>query len=322
MKPDHPLSRTLPELVNLPQWQTLQDNFANVIDICLRTLSPDGTPLTDASREPRLCREIVKDPLQKARLCGRCLPTFMGGEAVVDKNLGYFCHANLYNFIAPLRLEGTVIAYVLIGPVILVMRKSKEEYRSAAEALGVSLDEFWSALLEIKVISFQGVNAFVALIQTMGDYLLALAYENRQMRQLSGQYLQRLLDVALEISGAAIGSVMLYDPQSATLSIRASRGIPEEIVEKTRVKIGEGIAGTALESGESFVIDERTPDRRIRPYLSRPYLNSSMVLPLKVADKVLGVMNLGILKTAATSFTPERRDLVRRLLSLANFSPT
>ena len=129
--------------------------------------------------------------------------------------------------------------------------------------------------------------------------------------------LDGLLSVAFEVSGADVGSIMLLDDKKEAMKILASRGIADEIVRNTKVRSGEGISGIALRERESFLINDNIMvDNRIRPYLSRPYISSSMVLPLKIEDEVMGVINLGTLQTSQVRFNKDKMSLVNRLVDL------
>ena len=322
----------LKDLIDIKAWQKVQDNFSAVTEVGIRTVDPEGNLFTTSSKSPRLCSQLMKNSQKKDEICGVCLPTFLGGKGVVDRNLTFYCEAaGLHNFVAPLRVdEGKDLGYVILGPIILVMRKTKEEYRKAAEELGINLDDFWSAILEIKVMSFQGIQSLVELIKDVGQYAIALAYKNILKDQgiltLESSNLklkklfQILLDVAFEISGADIGSIMFFDKSSDAFTIRVSKGIPEEIAAKTKVKLGDGISGTVAKEGEPVLLDKDTKDNRIKRFLTRPYLSSSMVLPLKSEERVVGVMNLAALQTSPIRFNQENLNLMNRLLDLASIA--
>lgn len=320
-----PLS--LGDLLDVENWQKIQDNFSAVTGVNLRTVDADCRPFTKPSAEPRLCSQVLKEAQQKEKICGSCLPTFLGGRWIVDKNLSYKCEVGLCNFAAPLKLRmDRALGYVLAGPVILVKRKPKEEYRGLAEELNIDIENLWGALLEIKVISFHGVESMLELIQDVCEYALSLAYKNL-MKQKEvvmaiepaklNKIFEALLDVAFEVTNADVGSVMLLDRVNDALTIRASRGITDEIVRNTKVRLGDGISGLAAKEGKSFIIDQDIKDNRIRRYLNRPQITSSMVLSLKSEDKVVGVMNLGVLGSSQVKFSPEKLSLINRLVDLA-----
>ncbi|MEW6169971.1 MAG: PocR ligand-binding domain-containing protein [Candidatus Omnitrophota bacterium] len=318
----------LKDLINVEAWQDIQDNFSLVTGIDIRLIDSKGNPLIRRSNHSSaLCSDY--SPIAqtvKEKVCVDCLPTFLGGNGVVDRNLSFSCIPGLDNFIVPLSIENEVLGYILMGPVILVMRKTKEQYSQIAESLNVDLEELWSAILELKVISFHGAQSMLELVKDVGEYIVNLAYRDYMKEEgvsfkLSTvklhKILELLLDVAFEITGADIGSVMLVDKKSDELSIKASRGISDDIVARTRVKLGSRISGLAAREGEAFLIDKALKDNRISRYLERPSLNSSMVVPLKLKDTVVGVMNLAILSTSPNKFSQDGLELMRKLADLA-----
>jgi ligand-binding sensor protein/putative methionine-R-sulfoxide reductase with GAF domain len=312
------------DLISTREWQKIQEGFAAVTDVGLRTVDSKGDDLTKPSGQPRLCTHILKDHYLK--VSGACMPTFLGGRGVVDRNLSFLCQHGLSNFVAPLRVpgNGSAIAYLILGPVVLVMRRAKEEYRKLAEELNIDLEEFWKALLEIKVISFQSARSLVELIKYVGEYSLNLAHKTLMREKIGypedspdfGRFLNSLLEVAFHVSGADIGSIMYLDRQDKEFKIRASRGIPEEFIKDARIKWGEGIAGIAAKEKTSFLINDDVADNRIKPYLKRPYISSSMVLPIKSENDSVGVLNLGALKTSSVKFSPANMQTVNRLIDL------
>lgn len=309
----------LKDTINIREWQKIQDNFSGVTEVGLRLLNPDGTPITTHSQQPRLCRELLPNSPAKEMLCGTCLPTFLHGKAVVDKNLSYVCEAGMHNFITPLTaINGRILAYLVVGPVILVMRKSKEEYRRMAQALGLEFEAFWGALSEIKTISFHCVKSLVELVKDVAEYTIRLAYQNIIFSPVQlTKILDALLDVAFEISHADIGSVMFLDKTSNSLTIAASRGITEDIVRTARVKLGTGISGIAAEEGRAFLLNTASRENnKLTPYLNRPQLGSSMVIPLRTEEEVVGVMNIAALEGSEVRFDQDNVDTMSRLAGL------
>jgi ligand-binding sensor protein len=319
-------------LIAVKDWQKIQDTFAAIVNIRLRTVGPEGNPLTSASHQSNLCKNIITGTKYEPDICGKCLPTFLGGKAVVDKNLSYICPPGFYNFISPLKIDHKVLAYVVIGPVILVMRRSKDAYRYLAEELGIDLDVLWKGISEIRVISFHRIQSIVELIRKVGEYILQMAYDNMMMgkdvfvkaNESFKQVLDILLEVAIQVSGADMGSIMFLEKGGEELTIRASKNLPERVVSETRVKVGQGICGTAVKEDRPMLIDDKISDNRIKSYLSRPYLKSSMVLPIKIDDKVFGVMNLGALEVSSVRFNLDNIDSMNRIIDFttdALYSP-
>jgi ligand-binding sensor protein len=320
---------TLKDLIDVGKWQTIQNDFSDVTNVSIRTVDADCKFLTLPSRIPRLCRQIITESPLKSKICGPCLPTFLGGKGVVNKNLSFSCDLGLCNFAAPLKTANNKTwGYVLAGPVILVQRKPKEEYAKIAEDLDMDLDKLWDALLEIKVVSFHGMKSILELIRDVGIYTIEMAYKSlhkkARVRFASGatklkKITDTLLNAIFEITKADMGSVMFLD-RKKELTIRASRNIADDIIKSTRVKVGEGISGLVAKSGESFLIDDNLQDSRIKPYLNRPQIASSMVLPFKIENKTIGVMNVGALRASPVRFTANNVGEINRLLDLASLA--
>ncbi|HOW42821.1 MAG TPA: PocR ligand-binding domain-containing protein [Candidatus Omnitrophota bacterium] len=319
---------TLPgfqELIPLDEWNKIQDTFSSITSVGLRTLDAEGKLLSVSTGQFSLCEELKESAYGKD-LCTMCLPTFLGGKSVVDKNLSFTCPPGFHNFVAPLRLDHSkVVAYILMGPVVLVMRRPKEHYRHLAEELNVDFEVLWEAIMSTRVISFTRMQSLVELIKEVGEFVLRLAYESMTLgqevvRNATGRFsnlLQVLLDVAIQVSGADLGSIMLFGKDKQEMSIRVSQGLPENVVRSIRVKAGEGLSGMAVKENRPMLVDNAVADNRIRKYMNRPYLKSSMILPIAADEKVLGVLNLGALEVSPISFDNEKLDAMNKLIDLA-----
>ena len=182
--------------------------------------------------------------------------------------------------------------------------------------------------MEIRVLSFYRIQAIVEMVRNIGAYILQIASRSiimeEEIQKLAmgvstrlNELLDKFLDVALYVSGADIGSIMMLDERKKELTIHASRGLPNEVVKKARVRFGEGISGIAAKDDACFLIDDTSQDNRIKPYLSRPQIKSSMVLPIKIENKVVGVMNLGALVLSTVRFNTDNIRAMNELIDLA-----
>ncbi len=313
------------ELVNPQDWQKIQDIFFAVTNISLRTVDPDGKLITHISGQPRFCKDLLKNTIYGLEECENCLPTFLGGRAVVDRNFSFVCPPGFHNFFAPIKVDNKVKAYILLGPVVLVMRKPKEYYFKLAEELLVNLDELWQAVLEIRVISFHRAKTLMDLLVKISEFILSLsatmagkggAFVISFSEQFNG-ILDVLLDLGLQISGADTGSIMLLDKNKQNLTIRASRGLPEDVVKNTRQKIGKGICGTVVMENQPLLIDERLPNNRIKEFLNKPNLKSAMILPIGSENMAVGTVNLSALKISPVNFDNEGMETINKVIGLA-----
>ncbi len=111
------------------------------------------------------------------------------------------------------------------------------------------------------------------------------------------EFFQIALDNACDLVSSTRGSVMVYDESKKELKIVASRGISREIIENTHIKKGEGIAGRAFENGEIIFVTDPSQNPQYKGFMgyyeqTDPFIS----LPLKVQEKVYGVLNVHLPK--------------------------
>lgn len=108
--------------------------------------------------------------------------------------------------------------------------------------------------------------------------------------------LDTLVEGASRILGVERASILLLHPESGCLHIEAARGLKPEIVENTRVRPGEGIAGWVVETGKPLVISDvrefemwrkSTGTRQQKDY----HDYSALSVPLYFDGRTQGVMN-------------------------------
>jgi ligand-binding sensor protein len=313
------------DLVDIPDWQKIQDIFFAATNISLRTVDPEGRLITNTSGQTSLCSNFLKNSTYGLEVCGNCLPTFLGGKAVVDHNFGFVCPPGFHSFFSPLKVNNKVLAYIVLGPVILVMRKPKEHYQKLADELDVDLEEIWKTILEIRVISFHRAQTLMDLIVKISEFIMSLSFENlKSGKKIVGSIsekfkgmLEVLLDLALQISGADLGSILLLEKNKQDLTIRAARGLPDNIIRDTRIKLGDGICGTVAMDNRPLLIDDQLSDNRIKKFLNRPYLKSSMILPIGTAEKAIGTVNLGTLESSPVKFNAANLESMDKVIAMA-----
>ncbi len=207
------------------------------------------------------------------------------------------------------------IAYLIVGPVILNKRWDNEDYENMASRLHVEFEDLIDRILEIRVVSFVSMKAILDLLAKVVKDIVDLNLEmkrlhkkryNKEMfsREIAetakdlyatihlDELLITILDVALNLTQAENGSIMLLDERTGELAVKVSRGMPEEIAQSARVKVGQGIAGIAAQENTSFVISGREGDSRISHLLKRSSIKQSMIVPLSAQNRVFGVLNL------------------------------
>jgi diguanylate cyclase (GGDEF)-like protein len=102
----------------------------------------------------------------------------------------------------------------------------------------------------------------------------------------------RMLEIALGVTGADGGSLMLLDAARGELSIRVASGVEPELWPKIRVKLGEGVAGRAAAEARPIKVRGRAGRDQFRLSRERGDLASALCVPLVHEGRVLGVLNL------------------------------
>ncbi|MEW6440505.1 MAG: GAF domain-containing SpoIIE family protein phosphatase [bacterium] len=107
-----------------------------------------------------------------------------------------------------------------------------------------------------------------------------------------------VLRKALNVIGAEKASILLVDPKLNALRVIASAGIPEDVAKGLVLGTDTGICGHVIRTGKPLLIEDLADfpgvlspgpgEYRTESFLSVPLLLS----PLKIKEKVIGVINL------------------------------
>ncbi len=123
--------------------------------------------------------------------------------------------------------------------------------------------------------------------------------------------IDRLLDMVTEKAAAVMEaqacSLLLKLPESDSLVIAASHGLPDDVVENARIFVGSSIAGRVVETGEPLLLNSLADDPRFHgsSVHSVPDVSSSICMPMKNEDgAVQGVLCIRR-RAAAPVFTEE-----------------
>jgi len=107
------------------------------------------------------------------------------------------------------------------------------------------------------------------------------------------EFFQTVVDSACDLIHSPRGSLMVFDEASKELKIVASKNISREVIDNTRIKPGQGIAGRAFETGETIFVTDPEHNTQYKDFIgSEEQKDPFIALPLKVKDKPFGVLNL------------------------------
>jgi diguanylate cyclase (GGDEF)-like protein len=122
--------------------------------------------------------------------------------------------------------------------------------------------------------------------------------------------LNEILTLAVDQTGAEMGSIMILDEDEGELTIAFANGIPSETVRSTRQKLGEGISGRVAQERTPLLIHDPSPESRADPR-ERSRIRAAMCAPIQVEDRVLGVINVSSHQVEKRFDDQDLRRLVR-----------
>lgn len=111
--------------------------------------------------------------------------------------------------------------------------------------------------------------------------------------------LKEILDLIMlrvsQLIPAQNWSILLKDQSTGELSFEVVVGIDKELVENVRIPLGEGVAGRVAKTGEALFLEDVEDDSIIDREVDKKtgFVTKSIIcLPLKIHDKILGVIEV------------------------------
>jgi GAF domain-containing protein len=102
----------------------------------------------------------------------------------------------------------------------------------------------------------------------------------------------RMLEIAIGVTGAEGGSLLLVAEGGRELAVRVAVGVERELWPKIRVPFGDGIAGRVAAEGRPLRLRGKADRQRFKIVRERLDVESAMSVPLLHDGRVLGVLNL------------------------------
>src|SRR5262245_12007404 len=102
----------------------------------------------------------------------------------------------------------------------------------------------------------------------------------------------RMLEIAIGVTGAEGGSLMLADETGRELAVRVAVGVERELWPKIRVRFGDGIAGRVAAEARPLRLRGKADRQKFRIVRERLDVESALSVPLLHDGRVIGVLNL------------------------------
>jgi signal transduction histidine kinase len=153
----------------------------------------------------------------------------------------------------------------------------------------------------------------VAKLGTLNE-VVELAARIPELHELLSLVLARTMR-AVRATG---GSIMLLDHERGVLRVVAAHGLPAGLVGVAEVAIGEGVAGQVVQTGEPVLVDDISADPRFgQARDARDGSGAFMCLPVRIDERIIGVVSLARAATASNSpaFAPADLQFLNTLMS-------
>jgi signal transduction histidine kinase/DNA-binding response OmpR family regulator len=152
-----------------------------------------------------------------------------------------------------------------------------------------------------------------ARVQEM-RFLYGIGRSVTSLRNLE-EVLNRIVEAAVYLTEADEGSLMLVDPASGELYLRAARGMGDRNAKTFRMKIDDSISGQVVRTGRPVMIGGINEDDSFK--LATGYFVKALLnVPLKAGGRVIGVLAVNN-RATVQSFTDSHLNL---LLALADYA--
>jgi len=151
-------------------------------------------------------------------------------------------------------------------------------------------------------------RSYLARLQLLQELKLSNLILHRRIAELNALYeagksigsaanlkelLRQIVALASSVTDAQVGSIMLLDGREQYLTIEAAIGLDQQVIDQTRLAVGESIAGYVAKTGEPLIVEDIERDERFQRTSQEKYGGaSSLCAPLTIKNKVIGVINM------------------------------
>ncbi|MGQ9632320.1 MAG: diguanylate cyclase [bacterium] len=151
------------------------------------------------------------------------------------------------------------------------------------------MENDWQSERKMLYQQLERANRRIKELSTVLEISASL-YSTMDLSETLGAVMKMTCDL-LQAEG---GSIMLLDPKRRELYVAASKGIAQEIAERTRVKVGEGIAGWLAEVKDPILVfdvetDPRFRRRNLPRYATKSFASAPLILS---NDELAGIINV------------------------------
>ena len=123
--------------------------------------------------------------------------------------------------------------------------------------------------------------------------------------------LRRVAELVRKVIDYEIFAILLLHEQRQELYVRFHVGYPQEVADRLRVKVGQGVTGRAAETRQAVLVADATREEFYIAAL--PNVHSELAIPLIVKNRLIGVIDLEAREKGY--FTEEHKRLLTLIAS-------
>ena len=183
-------SPDLRTLLDIPQWEKVQDQLALLTGTAIITIDFKGTPITKHSCRTEFCSIIRENPIARKR-CYRC-DALAGLEAVrMGKPYIYLCHCGIVDVAVPVMVGERYLGAVMFGQVRLPQGDSEGRVKRLVNEISSIQEDSCSGrqdLMELyqrlPVMEYERIEQIAGFIASMVDYIIQRHVRSRNEAEL------------------------------------------------------------------------------------------------------------------------------------------
>ena len=183
-------SPDLRTLLDIPQWEKVQDQLALLTGTAIITIDFKGTPITKHSSRTEFCSIIRENPIARKR-CFRC-DALAGLEAVrMGKPYIYLCHCGIVDVAVPVMVGERYLGAVMFGQVRLPQGDSEGRVKRLVSEISSIQEDSCSGrqdLMELyqrlPVMEYERIEQIAGFIASMVDYIIQRHVRSRNEAEL------------------------------------------------------------------------------------------------------------------------------------------
>lgn len=164
-----------------------------------------------------------------------------------------------------------------------VSAQSAEDIRKQVENLRREKEELEKRFREVEEENKEFANRYVE-IEEENNNLANLYISSFQLHSTLDfkEVLQIIMEIIINLIGAEQFAILLVDEKAGALRPMATEGLEEDFIPPVRP--GEGVIGRVAKTGESYYVEN------LEGYTPNSPLDPMVCIPLKIKDKILGVI--------------------------------